>query len=128
MIDRALTAGGNKGHNIERIVAYFQRGELVDLDTEGSADFLAREFDEGGKGVKIAGRDYALWFSKEGFRIAPGRSAFGPGGVLVPWDKAAQRIAALLLAGQFAAREKIEAAQDKDDIRFTFKNGMEIRV
>ncbi len=65
MIDRALTAGGNKKHNIERIVAYFQRGELVDLDTEGSADFLAREYGEGDKGVKIDGQDYALWFSKK---------------------------------------------------------------
>ncbi len=59
-------------------MAFFQKGPLG-----SAASFLQKEYGEGGKGINIAGQDYALWFSKEGFRIAPGRSAFGPGSALV---------------------------------------------
>ena len=81
VIRRALTSGGNENHSIEHIVAFFQKGPAG----PAAASFMAEEFGKGGKGVKIAGQDYALWFDSEGFRIAPGRSAFGPGSTLVPW-------------------------------------------
>ena len=107
---RALTSGGNKRHSIERIVAFFQK------ETTGSAaaSFMAKEFGEGGKGVNIAGQDYSLWFSTEGFRIAPGRSAFGPGSTLVPWVKAAALVSNLLRDGMYATQEKIDAARDNE--------------
>ena len=69
---------------------------------------------EGGKGVNIAGQDYALWFSREGFRIAPGRSAFGPGSTLVPWVKAAAMVSNLLRDGMFATQDRIDAARDNE--------------
>lgn len=89
---RALTCGGNGQHSIERIVAFFQKAPLG----SAAASFLEKEFGESGKGVTIGGKEYALWFSKEGFRIAQGRSAFGPGSTLVSWVNAAVMVSKLL--------------------------------
>ena len=110
VVGRALTSGGNEAHSIERIVAFFQKGPTG----SAAASFMEKEFGEGGKGVTIAGQDYALWFGKEGFRIAPGRSAFGPGSTLVSWVNAAVMVSKLLRDGIFAAQDKIDAAPDNE--------------
>lgn len=75
---------------------------------------MEKEFGEGGKGVKIAGQDYALWFDNEGFRIAPGRSAFGPGSTLISWVDAAAMTSNLLRDGMFATQDRIDAAPDNE--------------
>ncbi len=110
VIGRALTSGGNEAHSIERIVAFFQKGPTG----SAAASFMEKEFGEGGKGVNIAGQDYALWFDREGFRIAPGRSAFGPGSTLVSWVNAAAMVSNLLRDGMFATQEKIDAAPENE--------------
>ena len=110
VIGRALTSGGNGQHSIEHIVAFFQKNPTG----SAAASFMEKEFGESGKGVTIGGQDYALWFSKEGFRIAPGWSAFGPGSTLVSWVNAAAMASSLLREGRFAAQEKIDGAQDNE--------------
>ena len=110
VVGRALTCGGNDRHSIERIVAFFQKNPTG----SAAASFLEKEFGESGKGVTIGGKEYALWFSKEGFRIAQGRSAFGPGSTLVSWVNAAVMVSKLLRGGQFAAQEKIDGAADNE--------------
>ena len=110
VVGRALACGGNDRHSIERIVAFFQKSPLG----SAAATFMKNEFGEGGKGVSINGQDYALWFSEEGFRIAPGRSAFGPGSTLVTWVNAAVMVSKLLRDGQFTAQEKIDGAADNE--------------
>ncbi len=110
VIGYALTSGGNRSHSIERIVAFFQKGPTG----SAAASFMAKEFGEGGKGVTIDGQEYSLWFNQEGFRIAPGRSAFGPGSTLVTWVNAAAMTSNLLRDGTFAAQDKIDAAPDNE--------------
>ena len=110
VIGRALTCGGNRQHSIERIVAFFQKNPTG----SAAASFMEKEFGKGGKGVSVGGQDYSLWFSQEGFRIAQGRSAFGPGSTLVTWVNAAVMASSLLRDGQFAAQEKIAAAKDNE--------------
>ena len=110
VIGRALTCGGNSQHSIERIVAFFQRGPTG----SAAASFMEREFGEGGKGVSIGGQDHALWFGQEGFRIAQGRSAFGPGSTLVTWVNAAVLVSKFLRSGQYAARGKIDGAEGNE--------------
>ncbi len=39
-------------------MAFFQKGP-----TGSAASFLQKDYEEGGKGINIAGQDYALWFS-----------------------------------------------------------------
>ena len=110
VIGRALTSGGNEKHSIERIVAFFQKGPTG----SAAASFMAKEFGEGGKGVTIGGQEYSLWFNSEGFRIAPGRSAFGPGSTLVTWVNAAAMASNLLRDGTFATQDKIDVAPDNE--------------
>ena len=110
VIGRALTCGGNEKHSIERIVAFFQKGPTG----SDAASFMKKEFGEGGKGVTIGGQEYSLWFNSEGFRIAPGRSAFGPGSTLISWVSAAAMTSNLLRDGTFATQDKIDAAPDNE--------------
>ena len=110
VIGRALTCGGNRQHSIERIVAFFQK----EPTGSAAASFMEKEFGEGGKGLSISGQDYAVWFSKEGFRIAPGRTAFGSGSTLIPWVNAAAMVSNLLRDGMFASQEKIDAAEGNE--------------
>ena len=110
VIGRALTCGGNEKHSIERIVAFFQKGPTG----SDAASFMKKEFGEGGKGVTIGGQEYSLWFNSEGFRIAPGRSAFGPGSTLISWVSAAAMTSNLLRDGMFATQDKIDAAPDNE--------------
>ena len=110
VIGRALTCGGNEKHSIERIVAFFQKGPTG----SDAASFMKKEFGEGGKGVTIGGQEYSLWFNSEGFRIAPGRSAFGPGSTLISWVNAAAMTSNLLRDGMFATQDKIDAAPDNE--------------
>ncbi|MCI9349252.1 MAG: DEAD/DEAH box helicase family protein [Oscillibacter sp.] len=110
VIGRALTSGGNGQHSVEHIVALFQKTP----SDFAAASFLEKEYGEGGKGVSVAGQDYALWFSKEGFRIAPGRSAFGPGSTLVSWLDAAAMVSGLLRDGMYATQEQLDSARDNE--------------
>lgn len=110
VVGRALTSGGNKPHSQERIVAFFQKNPTG----SAAASFLEKEYGEGGKGLSIGGREYALWFNKEGLRIAPGRTAHAPGSTLVPWGNAAAQMRELLRDGVFASQEVIDRAQDNE--------------
>jgi len=110
VVGRALTSGGNKSHSQERIVAFFQKNPTG----SAAASFLEKEYGEGGKGLSIGGREYALWFDKEGIRIAPGRTAHAPGSTLVPWGNAAAQMRELLRDGVFASQEVIDRAQDNE--------------
>ncbi len=110
VISRALTSGSNQPHSIERIIAFFQK----EPTGSAAASFLEQEFGEGGKGVTVAGQRYALWFDKDGFRIAQGDTASHPGSTFVPWAKAAGLIASQLHNGLFAAQDKIDAARDNE--------------
>ena len=110
VVGRALTSGGNKSHSQERIVAFFQKNPTG----SAAASFLEKEYGEGGKGLSIGGREYALWFDKEGIRIAPGRTAHAPDSTLVPWGNAAAQMRELLRDGVFASQEVIDRAQDNE--------------
>ena len=110
VIGRALTSGSNRAHSIEHIVAFFQKNPTG----SAAASFMEQEFGEGGKGVTIAGQDYSLWFDREGFHIAPGRTAFGPGSTTISWVNAAVMVNALLRDGRFAPQDKLDGARDNE--------------
>lgn len=107
VIGRALTSGGNQENSILRIVAFYQKG----YSERESAAFLAREYGTDGKGLTIGGRDYAMWFDREGIRIAPGRTANVPGSTLVSWEKAAQMVSGLLEEGTYASQDSLDGAK-----------------
>lgn len=110
VVGRTLTSGGNRPRSLERIVAFFQKNPTG----SAAASFLEKEFGVGGKGLRIGGKEYALWFDKEGLRIAPGKSARIPGSTLVPWVDAAAQVSLLLWEGKFASQEVIDRARDNE--------------
>ena len=110
VVGRTLTSGGNRPRSLERIVAFFQKNPTG----SAAASFLEKEFGVGGKGLRIGGKEYALWFDKEGLRIAPGKSARIPGSMLVPWVDAAAQVSLLLWEGKFASQEVIDRARDNE--------------
>lgn len=110
VVDRILTSGGNERQSIERIVAFYEK------DKTGSAhvSFLKEEYRTGGKGFRLDGKEYALWFNEDGLRIAPGRTTNVPGCTLIPWIQVSTRIYQLLQEGRFATQEKLDAAQGNE--------------
>ncbi len=106
VISRALTSGGNEKGSILRIAAFYQK----DPDMGQVAAFLAEEYKTGGKGLSIGGRDYAMWFDRNGIRIAQGRTANIPGSTLISWKKAAEMISELLEEGHYATQETLDSA------------------
>ena len=110
VVGRALTSAGNSRHSAERIVAFFQK----DPTGSAAASFLEKEYGTGGKGLFIGGKEYAVWFNAEGFHIAPGKTAFGPSSVTVPWVQVAARIGRLLQDGQYASQRVIDNARENE--------------
>ena len=106
VIGCALTSGGNEKGSVLRIVAFYQKSP----DMERATAFLAEEYGTGGKGLTIGGREYALWFDREGIRIAPGRTANIPSATLVSWEKAAEMVSWLLEEGTYASQEVLDSA------------------
>ena len=110
VIGRALTAGGNEPHSIERIVAHFQKFQ----SPGDTVWFLREEFKPGGKGVTIAGRDYALLYDEQGLHIAAGRTAHAAGSTFVSRPGVAQIISDMLTVGTYAPQEKIDSARENE--------------
>ena len=110
VIGRALTCGGNEKNSILRIAAFYQK----DPDVEQAAAFLAEEYKTGGKGLSIGGRDYAMWFDRDGIRIAQGHTANIPDSTLVSWEKAAEMVSGLLEEGRYAAQETLDSARQNE--------------
>lgn len=110
VIDRILTSAGNTNKSIERIVAFYEK----DKTGYDHASFLKKEYGTGGKGFRLDGREYAVWFDADGLRVAPARSTNVPGCTLIPWMQVSIRIHQLLQEGRFATQEKLDAAQGNE--------------
>lgn len=110
VVDRILTSGSNRDKSIERIVSFYEK------DKTGSAhvDFLKQEYGTGGKGFRLDGKEYAVWFDDNGLRIAQGRTTNVPGCTLIPWIQVSVRIRQLLQEGRFATQEKLDAARGNE--------------
>ena len=107
VIGRALTSGSNEKGSTMRIAAFYQKSPSIGE----AAAFLQNEYGTGGKGLTIAGEKYAMWFDKEGIKIAPGRTANIPGATLVTWEQAAGQVSELLEGGIYAAQEILDTAR-----------------
>ncbi|BFL39157.1 LPD11 domain-containing protein [Agathobaculum massiliense] len=107
VVDRILASGGNHCYSIERVAAFFMRDNITG---SAAASFLQQEYETGGKGFRISGVDYALWFDETGLRIAEGRGTRTARTVTLSWPETAGRIQQLLQVGRYAAGKTLEAA------------------
>lgn len=110
VVDRIMTSGSNAYKSTLRIVSFYEKGKT------GSAhvSFLKKEYGTGGKGFRLDGKEYAVWFDDNGLRIAQGRSTNAPGCTLIPWIQVSVRIRQLLQEGRFATQEKLDAARGNE--------------
>lgn len=105
-IDSALTCGGSEANSVLRIIAFFQKSPG---DAEAAA-FLEKEYGTGGRGIRLDGKEYALWYDEAGIHIAPGRRARISGSTLIPWWEAGMRMRRLLREGRYASQERLDGA------------------
>lgn len=106
VVDEALCMGANDAHSRMVICAYFQK------DKPDNATFLRDHYGENGAGFFLNGRQYAIWYNAEGFRISAGDSTRNGVSMLLTWEDAAKRIRELLELGRYLPREELEQAAD----------------
>ena len=116
VVDEALCMGANDEHSRMMICAYFQK------DKPDNAAFLREHYGENGAGFFLNGRQYAIWYNAEGFRISAGDSTRNGVSMLLTWEDAAKRIRELLELGRYLPREELEQAADYE--RKTLAQGL----
>ena len=86
---------------------------MVEKTPEEYTEFVKNEYGTGGKGFKIDGAKYAVWFDDLGLRVAVGSTA--KGGTLVnaflSWEDVSNRIHELLRQGEYAPQAVLDAAR-----------------
>ena len=97
VIDEFLRNGSNTPDHRMAVAADFSK----QFPTETIALRLPRIYHDG-YGLRFQGRSYAVWYDKDGLRVAQGKSArFLPSTQRVSWEDAAKRIDELLASGQY---------------------------
>ena len=103
VIDEALTLGANDRNSRLIICAYFQK----DHTSEENAAFLKEHYGTNGAGFYLDGRQYAVWYDPDGFRISVGDTVQGGMTMQMTWTEAAKRIRKLLDLGRYMPREEL---------------------
>ena len=97
VIDEFLRNGSNTPDHRMAVAADFSK----QFPTETIALRLTRIYHDG-YGLRFQGRSYAVWYDKDGLRVAQGKGArFLPSAQRVSWEDAAKRINELLASGQY---------------------------
>ena len=105
VVDTVLRMGSNQRNGLQRLVFCMMR----DGTREEQAAFFQQEY-QGGKGLLIEGKPYAVWFDAEGIRIAKGETVRVPDARLLSWEEVSGRVRELLQQGTFVPREILEDA------------------
>jgi N12 class adenine-specific DNA methylase/adenine-specific DNA methylase len=105
IIDEALTSGGNEENSILRIAAYFKKNHSINEN----ADFLQKEYGNGGKGFIFGGNHVSVWFNDSGIHLAIGDTALNTQETsLITWEQAAKRIRELLDMGRYMPQSELD--------------------
>ena len=97
VIDEFLRNGSNTPDHRMAVAADFSK----QFPTKTIALRLPHIYHDG-YGLRFQGRSYAVWYDKDGLRVAQGKSArFLPSTQRVSWEDAAKRIDELLASGQY---------------------------
>ena len=103
VIDEALTIGANDRNSRLIICAFFQK----DHTPAENASFLRQHYGTNGAGFYLDGRQYAVWYDREGFRISMGDTVQGSMTMTFSWEEAARRVRELLDLGRYMPREEL---------------------
>ncbi len=103
VIDEALTIGANDKNSRLIICAFFQK----DHTPEENTAFLREHYGTNGAGFYLDGRQYAVWYDQQGFRISMGDTVQGSMTMTLSWEEAARRVRELLDLGRYMPREEL---------------------
>ena len=105
-VDQFLRYGGNTDELRMRVIHLFQ----MDIPQPLMTTRLQALY-HGGNGITTEQGPMAAWYDEDGIHLAHGnRARYEANAQVIPWERAAQRIGALLEAGQFASNvELLEA-------------------
>ena len=103
VIDEALTLGANDRNSRLIICAFFQK----DHTPAENAAFLREHYGTNGAGFYLDGRQYAVWYDQQGFRISMGDTVQGSMTMTFSWEEAARRVRELLDLGRYMPREEL---------------------
>ena len=103
VIDEALTLGANDRNSRLIICAFFQK----DHTPAENAAFLREHYGTNGAGFYLDGRQYAVWYDREGFRISMGDTVQGSMTMTFSWEEAARRVRELLDLGRYMPWEEL---------------------
>lgn len=70
VVDEILRTGSNKSKSQLRLIYNF----MSEQSAEDYTEFVKREYGIGGKGLKINGNEYSVWFDETGMQIAVGHT------------------------------------------------------
>ena len=111
-IDAVLKRGGITAGGRNRIFEYFQK----DHDIKEAADFLKNEYGTGGCSPGIPGVDQSdESHDAKGLKLEKGKIGNPEIGVLLKWNKVAERIQYLIHINDFLSPEELEKYEDRQE-------------
>lgn len=111
VIDAVLRCGGNRKNSVLRICASYMENKS---DAE-NITFLHREFDQGGRGIVVDGKPYAVWYGEDGLHIAAGREVqYQMRATIVTWEQMDASIGELLKNGMYAPQADLDGAMPNE--------------
>ena len=97
VVDEALTLGANDRNSRLVIVAYFMKDHTL----AENAAFLKEHYGRNGAGFYLDGKQYAIWYDENGFRISAGDTTLGGMTMTMTWEEVAKRVRELLDLGRY---------------------------
>ena len=111
-IDAVLKRGGITAGGRNRIFEYFQENH----DIKEAADFLKNEYGTGGSSPGIPGVDQSdEAHDAKGLKLGKGKIGNPEIGILLKWNKVAERIQYLIHINDFLSPEELEKYEDRQE-------------
>ena len=97
VVDEALTLGANDRNSRLIIAAYFMKDHTL----AENAAFLKEHYGTNGMGFYLDGKQYAVWYDADGFRISAGNTTLGGMTMTLTWEEVAKRVRELFDLGRY---------------------------
>ena len=110
IIDEALCIGANDQNSKLDIVMVLRRKH----DLAYNAAFLRNHYGTNGAGFFFNGEQIAVWYDKDGFNVARGKSAQKSSATHLSWEDVAKRITELLELGRYLPQYQLDKVDDRE--------------
>ena len=110
IIDESLCIGANDQNSKLDIVMVFRRNH----DLAYNAAFLKNHYGTNGAGFFFNGEQISVWYDKDGFNVARGKSAQKSSATHLSWEDVAKRITELLELGRYMPQYQLDKVDDRE--------------